>query len=113
MLRLLFSKAGKPYVGPRNLFSFNDPQGMCPECHGIGRKIGEHGLTRFVPARRLERVKRRVQKSGAIALALPGLIPPPFPYTPFILTSGALDVDPVRFLGALAVVRLMIGGGFV
>ena len=23
-----------------NVFSFNDPQGMCPECNGIGRKIG-------------------------------------------------------------------------
>lgn len=37
ILRLLFSRAGQPYVGPVNLFSFNDPQGMCPECNGIGR----------------------------------------------------------------------------
>ena len=22
------------------MFSFNDPQGMCPECNGIGRKLG-------------------------------------------------------------------------
>jgi excinuclease UvrABC ATPase subunit len=27
-------------VGYSNAFSFNDPQGMCPECNGIGRKIG-------------------------------------------------------------------------
>jgi excinuclease UvrABC ATPase subunit len=40
VLRLLFSRAGKPYVGNYNLFSFNDPQGMCPECKGIGRKVG-------------------------------------------------------------------------
>lgn len=39
-LRLLFSKAGQPQVGGRNMFSFNDPQGMCPECNGVGRKIG-------------------------------------------------------------------------
>jgi len=40
VLRLLFSRIGKPYVGYANGFSFNDPQGMCLECNGLGRKIG-------------------------------------------------------------------------
>jgi excinuclease ABC A subunit len=40
ILRLLFSRIGQPYVGPAYMFSFNDPQGMCPECNGIGRKLG-------------------------------------------------------------------------
>nr|WP_246035472.1 hypothetical protein [Dictyobacter kobayashii] len=40
VLRLLFSRLGKPYVGYANAFSFNDPQGMCLECNGLGRKIG-------------------------------------------------------------------------
>ncbi len=40
LLRLLFSRVGQPHVGSANLFSFNDPQGMCPECNGLGRKIG-------------------------------------------------------------------------
>lgn len=40
VLRLLFSRLGQPYVGFSNMFSFNDPQGMCPECGGIGKKIG-------------------------------------------------------------------------
>jgi excinuclease ABC A subunit len=35
-LRLLFSKFGAPHVGTANLFSFNDANGMCPECEGIG-----------------------------------------------------------------------------
>ncbi len=39
-LRLLFSRVGKPFIGYSNAFSFNDPQGMCPECNGIGRKMG-------------------------------------------------------------------------
>jgi excinuclease UvrABC ATPase subunit len=43
LLRLLFSRVGKPHVGYSNAFSFNDPQGMCPECNGLGRKSG------FVP----------------------------------------------------------------
>ncbi|BAH43828.1 putative excinuclease ABC subunit A [Brevibacillus brevis NBRC 100599] len=40
ILRLLFSRVGQPNVGQANMFSFNDPQGMCPECNGIGRKLG-------------------------------------------------------------------------
>lgn len=40
ILRLLFSRVGQPYVGGANMFSFNDPQGMCPECNGIGRSLG-------------------------------------------------------------------------
>ncbi len=39
-LRLLFSRLGKPHVGYSNAFSFNDPEGMCPECNGLGRKVG-------------------------------------------------------------------------
>jgi excinuclease UvrABC ATPase subunit len=37
ILRLLYSRVGRPHVGPSFAFSFNDPQGMCPECEGIGR----------------------------------------------------------------------------
>jgi excinuclease UvrABC ATPase subunit len=40
LMRLLFSRVGQPHVGGANLFSFNDPQGMCPECNGLGRKLG-------------------------------------------------------------------------
>ncbi|MCI0649654.1 MAG: excinuclease ABC subunit UvrA [Chloroflexi bacterium] len=40
VLRRLFSRLGQPNVGHSNVFSFNDPQGMCPECSGVGRKIG-------------------------------------------------------------------------
>ncbi len=40
VMRVLFSRVGKPFVGYANVFSFNDPQGMCPECNGRGRKLG-------------------------------------------------------------------------
>lgn len=40
VLRVLFSRVGEPYVGYANSFSFNDPAGMCPECSGLGQKVG-------------------------------------------------------------------------
>lgn len=36
-LRLLYSRIGEPYVGTASYFSFNNPNGMCPECFGIGK----------------------------------------------------------------------------
>jgi membrane protein YqaA with SNARE-associated domain len=73
----------------------------------IGRKAGEVGVERLVPGKRLERLKRRVNESGAIAMALPALLPPPFPLTPFILTCGALDVNRLRFFATFGAVRLV------
>ena len=35
-LRLLFSRIGDSFIGPSNFFSFNSPEGMCPNCGGVG-----------------------------------------------------------------------------
>ena len=80
----------------------------------VGKKIGDVGLDRYVPERRLNRLRCRVRDSGAIALAVPALMPPPFPLTPFILTCGALNVNPWRFFsifGAMRLVRFGIEAG--
>jgi excinuclease UvrABC ATPase subunit len=39
LLRQLFALIGDPFVGYANVFSFNEPIGMCPECNGLGRKL--------------------------------------------------------------------------
>lgn len=36
LLRLLFARIGKPFVGYSDMFSFNNPKGMCPKCEGLG-----------------------------------------------------------------------------
>ncbi|PWF99935.1 ATP-binding cassette domain-containing protein [Levilactobacillus bambusae] len=36
VLRLMFSRISKPWVGYSEWFSFNLPQGMCPKCQGLG-----------------------------------------------------------------------------
>ncbi|GAA0405019.1 thiamine ABC transporter permease [Acrocarpospora corrugata] len=39
MIRALFARHGSPTDGLVSLYSFNDPQGMCPECDGLGRTV--------------------------------------------------------------------------
>jgi membrane protein YqaA with SNARE-associated domain len=73
----------------------------------MGRKLGEAGLDHYVAPRRLKRVRNRVRNSGAIALAVLDLIPPPFPFTPFLLAAGALEVHMATFFLTLTAVRLV------
>jgi membrane protein YqaA with SNARE-associated domain len=72
----------------------------------IGKAVGEKGLTRFVPRNRLERVRARVDRGASVVAAL-GIIPPPFPFTPFVLAGGAVGINPWSFLGTLAAVRTL------
>ena len=40
ILRALFAKGGQPNLGHGYMFSFNNPQGMCPTCSGLGQMMG-------------------------------------------------------------------------
>jgi membrane protein YqaA with SNARE-associated domain len=73
----------------------------------IGAKIGDAGLDRYASAARLAKIRKRVRQSGAVALAILDLIPPPFPFTLFVLTAGALEVNALTFFATLTVCRLV------
>jgi membrane protein YqaA with SNARE-associated domain len=80
----------------------------------IGRKVGDHGLTRLIKPSRLERVRRRVAHQAGLSVAVLAIIPPPFPFTGFVLASGALGGHAWTFfttLAAVRVVRFLAEGG--
>ena len=39
LIRLLFSRVGKPSAGGSMAYSFNHPLGMCPDCTGLGERL--------------------------------------------------------------------------
>lgn len=82
LLRLLFSRIGQPHVGESSLFSFNNPDGMCPECQGLGtvQIIDEQAL--FDLSRSLD--------EGAILF--PGFEPGAWRWKRYAL-SGFFDMD--------------------
>ncbi|MGN0588432.1 MAG: ATP-binding cassette domain-containing protein [Ruminiclostridium sp.] len=49
LLRLMFSRIGTPRIGPASYFSFNNPNGMCPTCAGIG-KIMDFDINNLINA---------------------------------------------------------------
>jgi len=73
----------------------------------MGEKIGEKGLDRWIPSNRLDQVRARIQNRSVVALAIVDLMPPPFPFSPFVLAAGALAVERKRFFGTLVVCRLL------
>jgi len=72
----------------------------------VARKGGEEGLEKHVPRGRLEYVKKKVKKNAAWALVLASIIPPPFPFTPFIAAAAALEYPRKKLLAVVAAARL-------
>ncbi len=53
LMRLLFSRVGKPSAGGSMAYSFNHPAGACPDCTGIGEQIELDKESMFDPDRSL------------------------------------------------------------
>ncbi|WP_279637151.1 excinuclease ABC subunit UvrA [Corallococcus sicarius] len=86
MLRVLFSRLGKPHVGSSNAFSFNVAGGMCPRCEGMG-SVTDIDLSQLYD-------DTRSLSEGA--LTIPGYTPDGWQVRIFA-ASGFLDPDkPIR-----------------
>ena len=71
------------------------------------RKAGEKGLERFVRQRRIEQLKSKIENKAGITIFLATLIPPPFPFTPAVMTASALQTPRKKLLGAVFLGRLV------
>ena len=60
-----------------------------------GMAGGMKALERYVPAKYLKRITEWTAHNSSLAVALPALLPPPMPLTPFTLAAGALKM-PLR-----------------
>lgn len=71
------------------------------------RKAGEKGLERFISQKRIEQLKAKIENKAFITVFLATLIPPPFPFTPAVMTASALQSPKAQLLGAVFVGRLL------
>jgi membrane protein YqaA with SNARE-associated domain len=71
------------------------------------RKLGEKGLEGRVSEKRLAGIKKRFENRAALSLIGASLMPPPFPFTVFIITAAALQYSRKRLLTAVAAGRLL------
>jgi membrane protein YqaA with SNARE-associated domain len=73
----------------------------------IMRKAGEKGLERFVSQRRIEKLKAKLENKAGITVFIATLIPPPFPFTPAVMTASALQTPRVKLFSAVFFGRLL------
>jgi membrane protein YqaA with SNARE-associated domain len=73
--------------------------------YSLARKGGRHTMERRLSKRRAAKVYKRFERWGFGAIAIPALLPPPFPFVPFLLAAGAMQYSRLKFLGALSLGR--------
>lgn len=73
----------------------------------IMRRAGEAGLERFVSRKRIEKLKAKLENKGGITVFVATLIPPPFPFTPVVMTASALQSPRGELLIAVFLGRLL------
>ena len=73
--------------------------------YGLARKGGKQAFERKLSKRTAEKVFERFERWGFFAVAVPAILPPPFPIVPFLLAAGALQYSRRKFVLALALGR--------
>jgi membrane protein YqaA with SNARE-associated domain len=73
----------------------------------IMRKAGETGLERFVSRKRIDKLKAKLENKAGLTVFVATLIPPPFPFTPAVMTASALQSPRGELLIAVFFGRLL------
>ncbi|MGA7908998.1 MAG: VTT domain-containing protein [Candidatus Sulfotelmatobacter sp.] len=86
--------------------------------YSLARKGGKEAMEHRLSKKRAAQVCQAFERWGFGAVAIPALIPPPFPFVPFLLAAGAMQYSRKKFLLALTLGRgiryfVAAGLGFV
>lgn len=73
--------------------------------HQVGQRGGMVFLERHVPSRIFKNVCEWMETHAILSVAVPALLPPPMPLSPFVLAAGALNMSRKKFMIAFTVSR--------
>jgi membrane protein YqaA with SNARE-associated domain len=73
--------------------------------YALARKGGKETMERKLSKKRTQQVTRAFERWGVAAIAIPAILPPPFPFLPSLLAAGAMQYSQKKFLAALVVGR--------
>src|ERR1700722_15840976 len=73
--------------------------------YALARKGGKEAMERKLSRRRAAQFSKAFARWGFGSVAIPALLPPPFPFLPFLLAAGAMQYSPKKFLTALVLGR--------
>lgn len=73
----------------------------------IMRKAGEKGLERFVKPEQVKKLKKKLNKGVGWLMFTTTLLPPPFPFTPVVMSASALQSSRVKLYTSVFFGRLV------
>src|SRR2546423_3085696 len=73
--------------------------------YGLARKGGKEALAKKLPRQKAEKVRNTFEKYGFWSLFVPALLPPPVPFTPFLIAAGAMKYSRKKFFIAVGAGR--------
>jgi membrane protein YqaA with SNARE-associated domain len=71
----------------------------------LARKGGKEALAKKFSKRKTEKILKAFEHWGFAAIAVPAVLPPPFPMVPFVIAAGAMQYSRAKFLTALTIGR--------
>jgi membrane protein YqaA with SNARE-associated domain len=75
--------------------------------HLVGQRGGMAFLEKRIPPRIFKRVREWMESYAILSVALPAILPPPMPLSPFVLAAGALKMSRKKFMIAFTVSRAL------
>jgi len=84
----------------------------CTLLYLAARQAGSAALKRIAPERR-DRIENLLGRFDMVAVMVPAVLPPPFPFKPFVLSAGVFKLKISRFVAAIFIgraVRFLIEG---
>jgi membrane protein YqaA with SNARE-associated domain len=73
--------------------------------YALARKGGKETMERKLSKKRAAQFSKAFARWGFATIVIPALIPPPFPFLPFLLAAGAMQYPRKKFLAALVLGR--------
>jgi membrane protein YqaA with SNARE-associated domain len=73
----------------------------------VGQSGGMSFLEKHVPPRAFKRVCEWMENHAILSVALPAILPPPMPLSPFVLAAGALNMSRRKFLTTFIISRCL------
>lgn len=73
--------------------------------YSLARKGGKEAMERRLSKRKAAMFCKKFERWGFGGIAIPAMLPPPFPFVPFLLAAGAMQYSRKKFLAALALGR--------
>src|SRR5580693_9012512 len=73
--------------------------------YALARKGGKETMERKLSKKKAAQFSKAFASWGFASIVIPALLPPPFPFLPFLLAAGAMQYSRKKFLAALVLGR--------